>query len=350
MKKILAIVLALAMILALAACGSSQTTPAAPVQDETKTETSPAAAEAQPAAEAGESYDFKVGYISADPSSGFWKEVLESLEAACKEKGIEFAYQIAKDTAAKRSAYDSLLTQGCDIIVDGYGDTNVVLGYADEAVEAGVPFVSVACIVDEVKGAYSYGTPDTHIGDIFGNFALNAIKEEWNGALDLIITCNIYTYPVIIPRTDNGVQVLKDNGYDDVEWVQIDTGMDTSTIGASMSATLLAHPDAKNVVIFGATDAFCPTIVNVLEDSGFTDKVIMISSDCTEPFQTYAKEHHDSGEWPAWYGSLDLQTSTYGYKLLDEVIAIMNGEDVPPVTLHSGVIVTAANVYDYFPA
>ena len=318
-------------------CAESKGTARTPSADDT------------PSGDDGPSYDFKVGYISADPSSGFWKEVLESLEAACKEKGIEFAYQIAKDTAAKRSAYDSLLTQGCDIIVDGYGDTNVVLGYADEAVEAGVPFVSVACIVDEVEGAYSYGTPDTHIGEIFGNFALNAIQEEWDGALDLIITCNIYTYPVIIPRTDNGVQVLKDNGYDDVEWVQIDTGMDTSTIGASMSATLLAHPDAKNIVIFVATDAFCPTIVNVLEDSGFTDKVIMISSDCTEPFQNYAKEHHASGEWPAWYGSLDLQTSTYGYKLLDKVIAIMNGEDVPAVTLHSGVIVTADNVNDYFP-
>ena len=155
---------------------------------------------------------------------------------------------------------------------------------------------------------------------------------------------------LIRPRlTPEVVKVLKDNGYDDVEWVQIDTGMDTSTIGASMSATLLAHPDAKNIVIFVATDAFCPTIVNVLEDSGFTDKVIMISSDCTVPFQTYAKEHAASGEWPAWYGSLDLQTATYGYKLLDEVIAIMNGEDVPPVTLHSGVIVTADNVNEYFP-
>lgn len=337
MKKILAMLLAAVMLFCLAACSSTP----APAESQ-----QPEASDAP--ADAPEANDLKVGFICGDASSGFWKEVLESFSKACEEAGVEFTYQIVADSAGMRSAYDSMVAQQVDIIVNGYASEEIAVAYAEEAVDSGMPMLCVAFNCP-VEGVYSYGTSNTGLGDSFGSYALDAINAEWEGALDLIITCNAYTaVPAMAPRTDNAVEVLQANGYENVEWVAIDTGLDTSTIGANISAALTSHPDAENILIVVCTDFFCPTIVNALADAGATEKVIMLSCDCTETYIDYAKEHNASGEWTPWYGSIDLNTATYGYKLLDKVMAIMDGSVDEVYTEHSGVLVTSANIMDFY--
>lgn len=348
MKKTLAMLLALTMLfcLVLTGCGSEKAPEtAAPAASE-----APADAPTEPAEETP---SFKIGYITSDPSDGFWKEVLESFTAACDEKGIEMIYQIAKDSAGMRSAYDSLLTQQCDIIVDGFSIEEVANAYAEEAVASGIPFLAVAFNCP-VEGAYSYGTSNDGLGQFFGTFAAEAVAEEWDGKIDLIITANAYNaVPAMASRTDKAVEALiATPGYEyiaDVEWVKIDTGLDTSTIGANTAAVLTSHPDAKNILYITCTDTFSPVISNAVADAGRSDQVMLLSCDCTATYIAHAKEAAASGEWSTWYGSIDLQTSTYGYKLLDKVMAIMNGENPEAYTEHSGVMVTAANVNEFYP-
>ena len=208
---------------------------------------------------------------------------------------------------------------------------------------------SEMCIRDS-----SYGTSNDGLGEFFGNFAAEAVQEEWGGKIDLIVTANAYNaVPAMASRTDNAVTTLMNTpGYEylaDVEWVKIDTGLDTSTIGANTASVLTSHPDAQNILYITCTDTFAPVIVNACADAGFSDKVMLLSCDCTETFINHIKQYADSGEYSTWYGSIDLQTSTYGYKLLDKVNAIMAGENPEAFTEHSGVMVTAANVYEYYP-
>ena len=341
MKKKLSMLLAIVMLfcLVLSGCGSE------PADEQ---------ASDAPATDGENTSSYKIGYITSDPSDGFWKEVLESFTAACEEQGVEMVYQIAKDSAGMRSAYDSLIAQDVDIIVDGYSIEEVANAYAEEAVESGMPFMAVAFNCP-VEGAYSYGTSNDGLGEFFGNFAAEAVTEEWGGKIDLIITANAYNaVPAMASRTDKAVETLMATpGYEylaDVEWVKIDTGLDTSTIGANTASVLTSHPDAKNILYITCTDTFAPVIVNAVADAGASENVMLLSCDCTETFLNHIKQYADSGEYSTWYGSIDFQTSTYGYKLLDKVNAIMNGENPEAFTEHSGVMVTAANVYDYYPA
>ena len=98
---------------------------------------------------------YKIGYITSDPSDGFWKEVLESFQAACNEKEQELSYQIVEDATEMKSAFDSLIAQDVDIIVDGFAVEEVAISFAEEAVEMGMPFLTVAFNC-EVDGVYSY--------------------------------------------------------------------------------------------------------------------------------------------------------------------------------------------------
>ena len=196
MKKTLALLLAAAMLFTvlLAGCGgNSQDTPAPKAAD------APAAdAPAEEPADVPAS--FKIGYITSDPSDGFWKEVLESFQAACADAGVEMVYQIAKDSAGMRSAYDSLVAQQVDIMVDGYASEEIALAYAEEAVDTGMPFMAVSFNCP-VEGVWSYGTSNDGLGEFFGNFAAEAVKEEWDGQVDLIVTANAYT---AVPAMWNG--------------------------------------------------------------------------------------------------------------------------------------------------
>jgi len=345
MKKHLAMLLMAAMLfsLMLAGCGGSPAATPAPAQEP-----------AQSGDNAAETTDsLKIGYITSDPSDGFWKEVLESFTAACEREGVEMIYQIAKDSAGMRSAYDSLLAQQVDIIVDGYSIEEVANAYAEEAVASGMPFMAVAFNCP-VEGAYSYGTSNDGLGEFFGNFAAEAVTKEWEGKIDLIVTANAYNaVPAMASRTDKAVETLMNTpGYEyvkDVEWVKIDTGLDTSTIGANTASTLTSHPDAKNILYITCTDSFGPVIANTVADAGASEKVMLLSCDCTATYIDYAKSMAKEGSWATWYGSIDLQTATYGDKLLNKVFAIMNGENPEAYTEHSGVMVTAANVNEFYP-
>lgn len=336
MKRTVTMLLALVMVMMLGLTGCGTTAPQA---------TQPGTETTVPTAE---QKSFKIGYISSDASSGFWKEVLESFTKACDEAGVEMTYQIVSDSAGMRSAYDSMVAQQVDIIVNGYASEEIAVAYAEEAVESSMPMLCVSFNCP-VEGVYSYGTSNEGLGQSIGTFAIDALKTEWEGKCDLIITCNAYTaVPAMASRTDAAAEMLQAGDYKDTEWVTIDTGLDTSTIGANISAALTSHPDAQNILVVVCTDAFCPTIVNAIADAGATDKVMMLSCDCTQTYVDYAKEHNTSGEWPAWYGSINLDTSTYGYKLFDKVNAILSGEDTEVYTEHSGVMVTTANVLDYY--
>jgi ABC-type sugar transport system substrate-binding protein len=291
----------------------------------------------------------KVGFIVSDPSQGFWKEVLESLQAACEDNDVDFTYQIVKDSAQMRFAFDSLIAQQVDIILDGYALEEIAVAYAEEAVDKGIPFLGVA-FKSPVEGAYSYGTSNEGLGEQLGKSAIEFIKKEWNGKVDLIITANAYTaVPAMASRTDRAAELILEEFGSDIEWVKLDAEHDFTSFGSKTANTLTAHPGAKNIIYFACTDTVVPNIITAIEDAGFEEKVMLLSVDCTDTFKNYARETAKLGKYRPWYGSTDLDTATYGYKLLDKVFRILDGTEKDYYTEHTGVMITADNIDEHYP-
>ncbi len=110
MKKLLALLLALAMIFTLAACGGSDKTDSA------------------------EAKDLKVGFIFLhDEQSTYDKNFMEAAKAACEEMGVEYVQktQIPESKDCYDAAIELIESDGCDIIfADSFGHESFLIDAA----------------------------------------------------------------------------------------------------------------------------------------------------------------------------------------------------------------------------
>ena len=342
MKKWLALLLAGVMLLSLAACGGktsdepSGSNPSTPA-DSSGTD--------QPG-ETNEKKTYKIGYLTPDTSSGFYQEVLASLQAACAEAGHELVYDIVADATEMRSAYDTLILQNVDFILEGYSTREVAIPYVEEAVSSGVPIMTM-CFDSGVEGAYAYGTSDQGMGIQFGETAKDIIENKWGGQLpDLIVLVSAFSLiPSMDIRVTQTVDTLAETypGVADVEVVKVDYQGSYDTVYQQAMDTFTAHPDAQRVLMVGAADSLCSYVISAIEVSGMEDKCYLISSDYSENFQNYVKETLAGGTERPWYGSLDLETSTYGYKVLNKIEQILAGTCEEVYTEHVPIMVTSDN-------
>ncbi|MDE7221129.1 MAG: substrate-binding domain-containing protein [Oscillospiraceae bacterium] len=342
MKKWLALLLAGIMTLSLAACGGtpsnepSNSNPSAPADNNENNE---------PNADS-EKKTYKIGYLTPDTSSGFYQEVLASLQAACTEAGHELVYDIVSDATEMRSAYDTLLLQNVDFILEGYSTREVAIPYVEEAVSSGIPIMTM-CFDSGVEGAYAYGTSDQGMGIQFGETAKDIIENKWAGQIpDLIVLISAFS---LIPSMDIRVTQTVDTlteAYPEVanvEVVKVDYQGSYDTVYQQAVDTFTAHPDAQRVLMVGAADSLCSYVISAIEVSEMEDKCYLISSDYSENFQNYVQETLAAGQDRPWYGSLDLETSTYGYKVLDKIEQILAGTCSEVYTEHVPVMVTSDN-------
>ena len=112
MKKLIAMLLTLAMVLSLAACGAQST----PTQAATE---APAAAEtkAPAATEAPAAKEIKVGIAAPDVTHGWVAGVAYYAEKYCKENNLEYMITTSKDAASMTTALDDLVAWGATVIV-----------------------------------------------------------------------------------------------------------------------------------------------------------------------------------------------------------------------------------------
>ena len=130
MKKIIAMLLALVMVFALAACGSSA--PAAPAATE-----APAAeaAETTETADAEELVPVKMGFIFLhDENSTYDLNFLNAAKEACEEMGVDYILKTNIPEGQEcADAAEELIDEGCNIIfADSFGHESFMLQVAKE--------------------------------------------------------------------------------------------------------------------------------------------------------------------------------------------------------------------------
>lgn len=329
MKKLLAILLVFTIVLtALVGC-TKAAEPAAAGTDE-------------PAA-------MKVGYMSATASTGFWKEVTDSIKATCEDRGIELVYsETSAETDKMRLAFDTFVAQGCNIILDGNSLSDIIAPFAAEAAELGIPYVTLECHVD---GAYFYGISNPTCGEAVGEFLVDLVGKEWNGEADLVILNAPWTTArEICTRVTRALDLLQEAypNLKEVDVVETDFQMDPTVAYQTCMDALTAYPNAEHILYISFTDATLLNALGAMETSGRSAQIIATGCDCQEEMVTIFKDVHDNGAVSPIRGSVYLATNTYGDRIIDLATKIYNGEDVPMENVAPVYVVSADTVYDWF--
>lgn len=188
MKKLLALLLALCMALALCACGAqSDETPA---EDADAAETAETA-DTEDAEDAADSGDLLIGLVCVeDENSAYDYAHISGLKAAAAAVGIPedsliFKYNIPEDETCYDAVVD-LIEQGCDIVfTDSYG-------HQDFAYQAAIEYPDVVIVsmtgdyawttgLDNFKNAFCHTYESRYVSGVVAGMKLAELVE--NGAL-----------------------------------------------------------------------------------------------------------------------------------------------------------------------
>lgn len=315
MKKLLAIVLALAMVLAMTACGAKTEAPA----------DVPAASD-----------DVEIAVVLKTLSSEYWGYVKNGCDAAAAELGIKVTVVgpgAESDIEGQVAMIEQQIGAGCDAIVCAPNDAGAAAAALQAAIDQGIPVLAVDTNVGIAGQTCFVGTSNVDAAKEGGLWAATQLGE---GAKAVII------YGQEGDNTSN----MRREGYEaacaeaGIEVLAALSGQNT-TDGATktMEDLLNAHPGEIDVV-FCHNDDTAIGAMNACKSAGVED-IIIVGFDGNKS----AVELILAGELVK--ATVAQQPYAMGYEVVMAAYKAVKGETVAEVVNAPVKVVTAENGQEY---
>ena len=176
MKKLIALLLALVMVMSLTACGGGRTEPTAAPTEAAKTD-APAATEAAPAA--GIEEGAVVGVSLPWLGTQNWKEAEEMFKTELEAAGFKPLIQAADNKVPQQQQQiESMIQNGAKVIVVGPIDGTQLGAVLEEAKAAGIYVIGYDRLLENttgVDGVVQFGSVKT--GELQAQALLDGLKE-----------------------------------------------------------------------------------------------------------------------------------------------------------------------------
>ena len=263
MKKFLATLLALIMVLSLAACGGSkEETPAPEAPEQTE---APAAS------------DLKVGLICIhDINSGYDAAHIEGLTAACEALGIDMESQVVMkyNIPEAETCYDTavaLAEEGCTIIFsDSYGHQmhmqSAAEEYPDVTFEASTGDLAAASGLSNLKNIFPYTYESRYVSGVVAGMKLKELMDAGTVTDPYVGYVGAFPYAEVVCGYTAfllGIQSIVPEAHMDVQYTN--SWYDPVAEGEAANALM-----SKGCVIIGqhADSTGAPSAVQAAQDSG----------------------------------------------------------------------------------
>ena len=323
MKKIIALMLALVMVFALAACG-------------TKTEEPAAATEAPAEATAEAAATVKVGIAAPDVTHGWVAGVAYYAEKYCKDNNLEYKITTSSDAAEMTAALQDLVAWGATVIVSWPQWTGMETAM-QEIIDAGIPVVNfdvdVAC-----DGIYKVTGDNYDMGYQSAKYIVDKVGE----AAHIVVMDVPSSGSVCELRKQGFYDYLKEINYDETNIFEVQLESFARDKGlAGMADILEANPQID--AVFSMDDETSIGAISAIVDAGRTDiKAITGGGGCQEYFRMIADaQYADLGPASALYSPAMVQDA------IKTAITLMEGGTAESVVVIPTTIVSADNVADY---
>lgn len=246
MKKIVASLLAIVMLVALGGCG-------------------------EPAS--GDLSSLKIGAMPADASVGFFQSVAEGMEAAGETFGVEIDLQYTdRDLNKEQSLTDTYISQGYDGLVMNASDSAAITGCLTKAKDAGIPMVSVDTTPERTDLAASTVTSDNYAG---GYAAGELMKELLPEGGDIIMTKLEFSSVAMDERYQGFEDAIEGSGINIIDTVEQD-GTREDTLN-KISPMLTKYDSLVGIYCTQGDPAL--GALSAVDTAGLSDKITILSYD-----------------------------------------------------------------------
>lgn len=333
MKKIVALLLALTMSMALVACGGGDGSSAAGGSE--------ASGSGSSAAAGGEDSGIVIGWLQKNQTNNFEVKINEGGEALLeqyKEEGVISEYYLfdgAGDAATQVTQAQDLINLGVDAAIIQPAETEASAPAVDLLVEAGIPVIEVNAQTSNIDLCTAYvGSNDVEAGEIMGNFILEVCGETGG-------------YAHLQGATGNSAAMQRTEGVHNVMdaasgWKMLDE-QDANWQGDKASTFtsdwINLYGDELNAIICDNDDMAVASKVACIE-AGRSD-IVVIGVDAIES----ALEMVASGEGDA---TVFQDGNGQGAGAVEAAVAVAQGKEVEKYTWIPFVLVTSENISEYY--
>ena len=352
MKKLIALLLALAMVLSLAACGAKEE--AKPAETKAPEAAAPAAPEA-PAEEAAPK-SLKVYGIYKSESPYFVNEAA-SIEKSLKAKGEEYGMEVTwtflncdGDAEKYMTQIDTAIADNADAIVTCIPDQTMSEAVVAKCEAAGVPIVACDDPLkdgDNNKLAPWFGIDAYNIGYAAGEWmadyatANNLVEDETAGIL--YMTMN--TTSSCVPRTEGEKKAMADKlpGAFEGRTFEVDyvTTMEDAYNGAS--AMIAGHPEIKSWLVMVASEQGALGVASAIENAGLAETSCVVTLGCDE-----TTGHWEEGNYAVIRAAAYFSGKVVGKAAIEAVVEyLVNGTEMPAEYATPAVMVDPTNYTDH---
>ncbi len=325
MKKLFAMLLSLAMVLSLAACGGT-TTEETTTDDTTTEETG----------DAGATSDIEVAVVLKTLSSEYWGYVKAGCAAAAADLGISVNVVgpgAESDIEGQVSMIEQQIGAGCDAIVCAPNDASAAGAALQAAIDQGIPVLAVDTNVGIDGQTCFVGTSNVDAAYEGAKWAIEQVGADAKAV-------------IIYGQEGDNTSNMRREGYQKacdeagVEVLDALSGQNT-TDGATktMEDMLNAHPGEIKMV-FCHNDDTAIGAMNACKNAGVTD-VTIVGFDGNES----AVDLILAGELIK--ATVAQQPYEMGYQVVEAAVKAINGEEVEETINAPVEVVTAENGQAY---
>lgn len=389
MKKLIALLLCLVMVLSLVACGakpeegsvtgepaatdgesetpaaegkepsSEEETPAEEPSEEVMFENYPqikapvpgrvdtvdviATIEAEEAANDYPQYDYVVGLHSYDPGYENSATIANGVREELEKYGITVIESYCNMDVSKYPAnYDNFFLQEVDLILDAgwLGSESII----DHAMEAGVPVVSYDVCFDAER-SWTIGGDPVVAGTCIGEYMAEVIKDEWDGEVDCMIICwSAALGESMENRMQSAVDAMAAAGIDLPEdkifWY--DAGGETLKSKNFMADFLTAHPEDTKILCAANTGNSAQGMLAAIQTAGREDDCMIYSYGAEQVAIDNMK-----GEPNCWVADVGYFFRQYGWLGANTAIRVLEGEELGYWISPENFVINHDNVDEY---
>ena len=310
MKKLFALILALAMLLTLCACGAKK--------------------------DDGKDKELKIGIAAPDVTHGWVAGVAYYAEKYCKDNNLNYKTVTSSDAAEMAAGLQDLMAWGASVIVS-YPQWTGMESAIQEVIDAGIPVVNFDVEVD-CDGVYMV-TGDNYD---MGYQSAKYIVEKAGPAANIAV--------LDVPSSGSVCELRKEGFYAYLE----ETGYDTSNIFESQEASftrdeglrdmadlLESHPQID--AVFSMDDETSLGAIQAITEAGRTDiKAITGGGGCQEYFRLINSDEGKAvGAASALYSPMMIQDA------IKNALTLLDGGTVDEKMIIPTTIVSEENVADF---